>query len=110
MNEDPFFKAPVSTAECKSAFGVNPNKACEAKPKYVTPQTAETSPYDYLTTVVIAQCTQSGPVPPAKRCGADRDTGRGGVWSEEMRRPLLLRRAALSAVPDRQRMGALDRK
>ena len=28
VNEDAFFKGPISTGECKSAFGVNPNKAC----------------------------------------------------------------------------------
>jgi len=53
VNDDSFFNAPVETAECASAIGANakPENAC--KPQSTQPpQTAKTSPYEYVSTVV----------------------------------------------------------
>jgi hypothetical protein len=50
INEDNYFNAPVTTPECLSDVGVIPN----ASP---TPfATATTSPYEWLTTAIIADC------------------------------------------------------
>jgi hypothetical protein len=50
INEDDFFNAPVTTPECLSDVGVIP----DAKP---TPfATATTSPYEWLTTAIVADC------------------------------------------------------
>jgi cell migration-inducing and hyaluronan-binding protein len=72
VNEDSFFDAPVKTAECKSNVGVDPNKACPTQgklPATPSPSTAMTSPYDYVTTVVVPGCSLSGPR--YGRCGDD---------------------------------------
>jgi hypothetical protein len=59
INEDPFFKAPVETAECGSAIGDNasPGSACKVPPQdpKLPPATAKTSPYDHLKVVVYPQ-------------------------------------------------------
>jgi hypothetical protein len=50
INEDDFFNAPVTTPECLSDVGVIPN---------VNPTpfaTATTSPYEWLTTAIVADC------------------------------------------------------
>lgn len=63
INEDSFFDAPVKTAECKSNVGIDPNKACPVNgklPQTETPATALTSPYDYVTTVIVPGCSTSG--------------------------------------------------
>ncbi len=89
VNGDPFFQAPIFTPECKSAFGVNPNKACDTPPKYPTPQTADTSPYEYVTSVVIAGCTQTGGNVETL-CGSSKartQPGSGGVWSQNCGAP-----------------------
>jgi hypothetical protein len=51
VNEDPFFAAPVQTAECRSAVGVDASNACAGQSTPNTP-TARTSPYDHITTVL----------------------------------------------------------
>ena len=64
VNEDSFFSAPVETAECKSNVGVDPDLACNGLPlpASVVP-TARTSPYDYVTTVMVPDCSQPGQCP-----------------------------------------------
>jgi cell migration-inducing and hyaluronan-binding protein len=54
VNDDPFFNASVETAECASAIGANgrPVNACTPDPKQ-PPQTAKTSPHEYVSTVVF---------------------------------------------------------
>ncbi len=58
VNEDPFFNAPIETSECKSNVGVDPILACNGQPTPASVvSTVKTSPYDYVTTVVIpADC------------------------------------------------------
>jgi cell migration-inducing and hyaluronan-binding protein len=60
VNEDDFFKAPTETLECESA------------------ETAKTSPYDYITTVVYPGCVEDGDCGGVcksdnKPCALDRD-------------------------------------
>ena len=73
INEDQFFDAKVKTSECLSNVGITPDKACPVMGKLPitdTPSTALTSPYDYVTTVIIPNCaTTSGPR--FGRCGDD---------------------------------------
>jgi hypothetical protein len=54
INEDPFFRAPVETAECGSAVGDNASAstACAAPQPAKPPATAKTSPFDHLKVVV----------------------------------------------------------
>ena len=72
VNEDTFFNAPVEAPECASAIGPNaaPINACKSPDKTSPPQTAKTSPYEYVSTVVYRT-----PVP------------RGGVWDEYCTNP-----------------------
>ncbi|HLW70753.1 MAG TPA: hypothetical protein VKS22_09045 [Candidatus Binataceae bacterium] len=57
VNEDPFFNAPVSTAECLSDVGVTPERAADPT-NY--PGTAKTSPYSYVSSVVFPDCAAGG--------------------------------------------------
>jgi len=50
INEDPYFNAPVTTSECLSDVGVIP----KANP--IPFATATTSPYEWLSTAIIADC------------------------------------------------------
>jgi hypothetical protein len=52
VNEDSFFAAPVQTAECRSAVGVNASNACSNGPRPPNTPTARTSPYEHITTVL----------------------------------------------------------
>ena len=53
VNEDPFFRAPVQTSQCRSNVGVDGSNACRgAEPPSPTTPTARTSPYDHLTTAL----------------------------------------------------------
>lgn len=45
VNQDPFFKAPVETPQCASDV-----------PENMPPGTATTSPYEYVTTAMMARC------------------------------------------------------
>jgi hypothetical protein len=79
VNEDPFFSAPIQTAECRSNVGIGPNMDVPNSP----PPTARTSPYDYVTTVMYPSCAQTSPT----TCGdkttnpLDPNYGHGGDWS-----------------------------
>ncbi len=77
VNEDPFFSAPIETAECKSNINVNPSQACNASPTAGVVPTAKTSPYDYVTTVIIPDCAKSGV------CAPDKNPN----WSEDCAGP-----------------------
>ena len=50
VNEDPFFNAPLETVECAS------DKHDSIADGKGAPGTAKTSPYEYVTTGVIADC------------------------------------------------------
>ena len=50
INEDAFFDAPVTTPECLSDIDVTPTAPADQ------PFTATTSPYEWLTTAIIADC------------------------------------------------------
>jgi hypothetical protein len=56
VNNEPFFNAPVETPECASDLALNPTG--DAK---LPPNTAKTSPYEYVTTAIYPEC--AGPVP-----------------------------------------------
>jgi cell migration-inducing and hyaluronan-binding protein len=51
VNEDPFFAAPVQTAQCRSGVGVDAGNACSGQTP-PNPATARTSPYDHITAVI----------------------------------------------------------
>lgn len=101
VNEDPFFSAPIQTAECRSNLGVGPDSACAGGKKPQTQPTARTSPYDYVTTVIYPECalktsqfaglneaacgsqttlTQFDSLPGLR---VSTHPGRGGMWSRE---------------------------
>ena len=76
INEDQFFDAKIKTSECKSNVGIDPDKACPVSgelPVTDTPSTALTSPYDYVSTVIIPDCATKGSEP-FGRCGDDTKT------------------------------------
>jgi len=50
VNDDPFFNAPVQTSECGSNTGIGPEAALQPT------ATAKTSPYEYVTTALYADC------------------------------------------------------
>ena len=52
VNEDPFFRAPVQTAQCRSNLGVDGTNACKGN-NPPEPATARTSPYSYVTTALF---------------------------------------------------------
>lgn len=56
INEDPFFNAPLSTPECLSDINVKPPLPLPAG----LPYTATTSPYEWLSTAIIAGCSLHG--------------------------------------------------
>jgi cell migration-inducing and hyaluronan-binding protein len=56
VNKEDFFDAPSETAECASDVAANP----DANPK-CAPNTAKTSPYQYVTTAVYPECALSVP-------------------------------------------------
>ncbi len=67
VNEDPFFNAPTVTVECAS--DVHDKGNADTNP----PGTANTSPYEYITTATIAKCGIGGAgcrvnLPVAKDC------------------------------------------
>lgn len=85
VNEDPFFNAPVETAQCRSNLAIDSSKACPTRPVPIAQQlqTAKTSPYDYVATAIMPQCSQ-GPSPSGRygRCGDSPGDGSGGNrWS-----------------------------
>ncbi len=106
VNDDPFFGAPVQVAECLSNVGVTPAFACAGKDtKTVSPPTARTSPYVYVTTVIYPDCaankndngacgssTKNTPPMPGEPGGIDTNrrealVGRGGQWSQDCAGP-----------------------
>jgi hypothetical protein len=89
VNPAEFFNAPVQTAECRSDIGISPTLACPVKnaPQPTpTPVTADTSPYDYVTTAIFPQCAIGGGDPDG-RCGSDPNTQAGGTWSQSCTNP-----------------------
>lgn len=98
VNQDPFFSAPVQTAECLSAREVLADSACAPKRPLYTP-TARTSPYEHVTTVVYPGCavtdgsnTACGSYDGPNQTEAEgyRITatgGRGGMWSKDCTGP-----------------------
>jgi cell migration-inducing and hyaluronan-binding protein len=60
VNEDPFLRAPVQTAQCRSNVGVDANNACATQTP-PNPPTARTSPYDHITTVLYPADQGGGP-------------------------------------------------
>ncbi len=68
VNEDPFFRAPVQTSQCRSNVGVDGDNACRGEKPPTTP-TARTSPYDHLTTALY-------PAEGSSEWGSDCTNGR----------------------------------
>ena len=77
VNKDPFFNAPTTTPECASDIH-------DGTPATGPPATADTSPYEYVTTATIAACGI-----PASNCpqpggwnawGNDCGSGAGGAF------------------------------
>ncbi len=66
VNNETFFNAPVETPECASDLALN--AANDAK---LPPNTAKTSPYEYVTTAIYPECADSVPESPGLRfCSA----------------------------------------
>jgi hypothetical protein len=59
VNKESFFNAPVCTYECASDVATNPTH--DAK---LPPNTADTSPYEYVTASIFPECALSVPLPP----------------------------------------------
>ena len=53
VNQDAFFNAPYSTLECASD---DRQRECQTDPTETSPGTANTSPYDYVSTVLFPDC------------------------------------------------------
>ncbi|MEQ8347628.1 MAG: hypothetical protein RIB84_16580 [Sneathiellaceae bacterium] len=94
VNQDPFFSAPVQTAECLSNQQVVPANGCAGKTEPYTP-TARTSPYAHVTTVVYPACaanadTSHQSAEQQALCGSGApgpNVGRGGTWSQDCTGP-----------------------
>jgi cell migration-inducing and hyaluronan-binding protein len=56
VNKEPFFSAPVCTTECASDLPLNSTAAAT-----LAPNTADTSPYEYVTTSIFPECALSVP-------------------------------------------------
>jgi G8 domain len=75
VNQDNFFNAPYSTTECESDVG----NAVPTNPENPSlgPGTANTSPYDYVSTVVFPSCGSNA------SCAGDGTPGTNWNWSED---------------------------
>ena len=74
VNQDPFFNAPYSTLECGSDF----SKAVPTDPTTNPgPGTANTSPYDYVSTVIFPDCGSTA------SCAGDGTPPTNWNWSED---------------------------
>jgi hypothetical protein len=60
VNPTSFFTAPVQTNQCLSNFGVYAFRACPSTQEPLSPTTAITSPYEYVTMAVYPECGVSG--------------------------------------------------
>jgi cell migration-inducing and hyaluronan-binding protein len=60
VNKEPFFEAPTETTECASDLPLNANNDARC-----APDTAKTSPYQYVTAVVYPECALTA-APPTK--------------------------------------------
>lgn len=61
VNADPYFNTPEEVPECRSNVGVGPSSACKAAPP--TRPSANTSPEEYVSTVVYPGDPLPGPTP-----------------------------------------------
>jgi cell migration-inducing and hyaluronan-binding protein len=78
VNKESFFKAPICTYECASDAPSNPTASAK-----LPPNTADTSPYEYVTTAIYPECALS--VPDSKlvvRYCADKNWGSGCTTSD----------------------------
>jgi hypothetical protein len=69
VNQDPFFLAPKVTVECAS------DKHVEGVPATALPGTVDTSPYEYVSTAMIAACGIGG-----NQCGGNWHSDCGGPF------------------------------
>ncbi len=78
VNKESFFNAPICTHECASDLPLNPRK--DAK---LSPNTADTSPYEYVTASIYPECALSVPdsKAPVRFC-EDRNWGSGCTTSD----------------------------
>ena len=73
VNQDPFFNAPYSTLEC----GSDAANGVPTDPTQTAPGTANTSPYDYVSTVIFPNCGSTA------TCAGDGTAGTNWNWSED---------------------------
>ncbi|MFO1058442.1 MAG: hypothetical protein U1E53_15925 [Dongiaceae bacterium] len=79
--QSPFFTAPYETDECASQTGVT----SVTPPPPAPTATAKTSPYDYVTTVLLPGCTQKAPAvtnQPLTLCGCDVNGENCTEWAK----------------------------
>ncbi len=74
INEDPFFNTPLTTPECLSDINVKPPLPLAPG----LPYTATTSPYEWLSTAVIADCGITG-----KQCVDPADADSTKLWGTD---------------------------
>lgn len=65
VNQDSFFDAPYSTTECKSDI----SDGVPTDPTKTAAGTANTSPYDYVSTVIFPSCAAEGATIPCNKDG-----------------------------------------
>ena len=92
LNEDPYFRAPIQTAQCLSNLQVDPKDACAPQPtgkNRISVPTARTSPYDHITTVIYPGCavvqdSSNDPSADARAaCNQDKKTDRDWSWGRD---------------------------
>jgi hypothetical protein len=83
VNKEEFFDAPSETPECASDLPLNtngPNQAGDAK---CPPNTAKTSPYQYVTTALYPECALTAPPPNAQGLAVCTDGSWGSACSTQ---------------------------
>ena len=91
INEDPYFRAPVQAAECRSNLKVDPKDACAPQPtgdNRISVPTARTSPYDHITTVIYPGCAvQADKGKAGDACNEIRDSRKDWSWGRDCTNP-----------------------
>jgi hypothetical protein len=91
LNEDPYFRAPVQAAECRSNLNVDPKYACapqQTGDNRISVPTARTSPYDHITTVIYPGCAvQVDKGKAGDACNEILDSRKDWSWGRDCTNP-----------------------
>jgi hypothetical protein len=66
VNKETFFDAPTETSECASDLALNKNGTNQSGDPRCPPNTAKTSPYEYVTAAIYPECALTA-APPTKQ-------------------------------------------